>query len=233
MQNKIIIFDLFDTLLKVNQSDFKSGLYLLWKNHFISACKFEVIATYSDEIFPEMKKRQRQHLEFSFADDFIPMACAHFGIKPFQIDIKEEAEIVSAISQCSVLPETMLLIQNLKKNNIPIYILSNSIFRSAALSAFIAQYGIGIYVERLFSSTDFGLRKPSTKLFDLCVNEIQKTYLDLEKEEILFVGNSYHCDVTGGYNAGIQTFWLNIHREDNIDGLPVRIINNLSEITIE
>lgn len=231
MQKRIIIFDLFDTLLKVNQTNFKSGLYLLWEKHFIDACDFEAMVTYSDDLFHFMKDYQTKNNEFSFVDNFIPMCCDKFSIERFDIGIKEESEIVNAVSTCTLLPETIKLLNNLKKNGIQVYILSNSIFRSKALSEFIAQYGIASYITKLFTSTDFGLRKPSIKLFNMCVNEIKKTNTEIEKKAITFIGNSYKCDAIGGYCSGLDTIWLNVNMEDNVDDLPIRIINTLAEIT--
>ena len=232
MEKKIIIFDLFDTLLNVNQTNFRLGLYLLWKNHFTGACAFKDMEVYSTELYRSMKNLQSENREFSFSYDFIPMSCDKFGIERFHINAKEEGEIVAAISKCTVLPETIHLLNSLKNNCIPTYILSNSMFRSEALWEFLAQYSIDSYITRLFTSADFGIRKPSRKLFDICVNEIKKTNFGVEKEDILFVGNSYKCDATGGNNAGLGTIWLNVNMEENVNNLPIRTINNLAEIKL-
>lgn len=227
---QVIIFDLFDTLLQVKQTNFKSGLYLLWKNHFIDICNFEAMAAYSDALYPIMKQHQKNHYEFSFVGNFIASFCRHFGVENFQITVEEEAEIICRISQCVVHPETIQLLQTLKMKSLPVYILSNSIFSASALTLFIRQFGLNKWIDTVFTSADLGYRKPSTKSFERCIKKIHQTHPTLTKSQILFIGNSYSCDATGGVNSGLETIWLNINHEINLNKLPIRSISSLSQI---
>lgn len=52
-------------------------------------------------------------------------------------------------------------------------------------------------------SSDFGYRKPSAKFFDYV---IQKYGLD--KDESVYIGNDYDCDIRGAYGAGIQSVYI-------------------------
>lgn len=225
-----VIFDLFDTLLQVKQTNFNSGLYLLWQRYFSRASCFEKMMAYSNALYPIMKQHQKTGREFSFRAHFITAFCEYFDVLPFQLSIEEEAEIITAISQCSIYPETFTVLKKLKEKRIYVYILSNSIFSSASLTYFLQQHGLNDEIEMVFSSADLTWRKPSPQIFEACIQKIFHIQPTLSKNDILFIGNSYTCDANGGVSACLETVWLNVAQETNEENLPIHIIQNLSEI---
>lgn len=231
MRKKIYLFDLFDTVLKdLSDVEFNRGLKILWERHFVGACSFEEMAEYGVEMYNLLKERQSENDEIAFAKDELPMYCKKFGVKPFTLSYEEEAEIAVAIGENCFLEDTRTLLNYLKSINAPMYILSNSIFSAEALRLTLKRYGADDYFIRVWSSADFGKRKPDRSFFDMAVENILKMNPGYLREDIVFTGNDYKYDAHGGCNAGLATIWLNLLQAPNTDNLPVIEISKMSEI---
>lgn len=230
MKKQIYLFDLFDTILSDLKVDFNSGLRILYDNHFSKNCSFEEMARYGEELFDVLRTVQKSGEEFGFAQKEIPLFCEKFGVELFELGKEEECAIQQAVNEERFLPETRKLLEELKKAGNPMYILSNSIFREKALENCLRKYDALSFFKKVWSSADFGLRKPRREFFDMAVDEILKDNPGYEKSQITFVGNSYKYDAKGGVNAGLRTVWLNVKEEENTDNLPVRIIKEIGEL---
>ncbi len=62
---------------------------------------------------------------------------------------------------------------------------------------------IGDRLDALVISDEVGYPKPHPRIFAYAAEKAQTA-----PEDILFVGNSYHSDVCGGYDAGWQVAWF-------------------------
>ena len=65
----------------------------------------------------------------------------------------------------------------------------------------IAASGIEKYCKGIFISERIGANKPSREFFDGCFEKMG----DINKDEIMIVGDSLSSDILGGLNAGIRT----------------------------
>jgi 2-haloacid dehalogenase len=65
----------------------------------------------------------------------------------------------------------------------------------------IAKSGIEKYCKSIFISERIGANKPSREFFDGCFEKMG----DVNKDEIMIVGDSLSSDILGGINAGIRT----------------------------
>lgn len=230
---KVYLFDLFDTVLADVKLDFLPGLRVLWENHFADKCTFGEIAEYSAETLKYLREVQSRNDEVCFATDEIELYCKKFGVEPFSIDTEEEWSVLERIGEEKLLPETKELLDKLKACNVPMYILSNSIFRAGALKKGLEKYGVLGYFTEVWSSADFKRRKPATEFFEMAVENILKTNPGVSRDDIVFIGNSYELDATGGAGAGLDTIWLNRAGDPNVDNLPVRIIRSFEELIKE
>ncbi len=66
------------------------------------------------------------------------------------------------------------------------------------------QAGIEDLLDVIVFSSDHGWIKPSRRLFDKAIE-----YLQIPRERIVHVGNSFDCDVVGARRAGIAAVWIN------------------------
>ena len=83
------------------------------------------------------------------------------------------------------------------------------------------------YISKIFTSEEIGFAKPSEGFFAHCENELPQ----LERDEIILIGDSVTADIEGAKKFGFKTCWFNFARKEN----PVcekadYIINNLAEI---
>ena len=51
-----------------------------------------------------------------------------------------------------------------------------------------------------------------------------------EREDIIFIGDTYNTDIKGAINAGIDAIWINHKKDRNIDNLPISIISHTNEL---
>lgn len=60
------------------------------------------------------------------------------------------------------------------------------------------------YVERVFTSEEIGVSKPSRQFFEACFADI-----DVLPEETVIIGDSLTADIRGGRDFGMKTCWFN------------------------
>lgn len=64
------------------------------------------------------------------------------------------------------------------------------------------------YFKKVFISEEVGFQKPNVEYFDFVLNSIN----NINKKEILIIGDSLTSDIQGGINSGIDTMWYNPKR---------------------
>ena len=69
----------------------------------------------------------------------------------------------------------------------------------------LSESGLNKYFEKIFISEEVGAKKPEAAFFDFVFEQIA----DFKKEETIIVGDMLHADILGGFNAGIDTVWVN------------------------
>lgn len=91
----------------------------------------------------------------------------------------------------------------------------------------VADTGVGDLFEAVVISAEVALRKPNPRIFHRML-----ALLDLAPEEVLFVGDTPHEDVTGAQAAGIPVAWLSHNRTALPDGIapPALVVPTLAEL---
>ena len=113
------------------------------------------------------------------------------------------------------------------------YILSNAIFTSQSALRLLQRFGVDAYFRRVYSSADHGVRKPNPRFFEIAVGDILAENPKTVRSDILYVGNDYITDVTGGILAGLPTVWYNVGKKPDRDRLGVRSISDFRELLEE
>lgn len=109
--------------------------------------------------------------------------------------------------------------------NKKIYIVTNGIL--ATQKSRIAHSQIKEYISDFFVSEFIGFQKPHKKYFEYVFSHIPQ----VEKEQILIIGDSLSADIAGGNNAGIDSCWLNESGEINSSNIiPTYKIRKLHEL---
>lgn len=80
--------------------------------------------------------------------------------------------------------------------------------------------------EHIFISGELGIAKPDVAIFDAALQK-----LDLQKEEVCYVGDSFDNDIVGAKHAGWKAVWYNHRgRESTGDVMPDYIVKSEDEL---
>lgn len=229
----IYLFDLYDTILKDISFDFQRGMSCLYDGYFSDLCSREEFRKYEDTFMPLYEKRKVDHSEVMLIrDEVLPIFRKFGAAAPADLD-ELEWEIMDHMQEETLLPEVEETLARIHKSGCPMYILSNAIFSAKAACRLLERFGIGKYFKRVYSSADYGTRKPGKAFFDFAVEEILGENHGASREDILYVGNDYLTDITGGTLAGLRTVWYNVKNLPNVDQLPTREIRDFRELLEE
>lgn len=107
-----------------------------------------------------------------------------------------------------------------------LYVVSNG--GSSTQQKRLKDSGLAPYFKKVFVSEDTGYQKPMKEFFDFVFSRIE----NLDLNTTLIIGDSFTADVTGGWNAGIDTCWVNIkeHEKPHSEIAPTYEIHKLEEI---
>lgn len=229
----IYLFDLYDTILKDISFDFQRGMRCLYNKHFSDHCSWEEFREYEGTFTPLYEKRKFDHSEVMLIRDEVLPIFRKFGAAvPADLD-ELEWEIMDHMQEEMLLPEVEETLARIYESGCSMYILSNAIFSGRSACRLLERVGIGKYFKKVYSSADYGTRKPGKAFFDIAVGEILEENHGVCCEDILYVGNDYITDITGGILAGLSTVWYNLKRLPNVDRLPTREIRDFRELLEE
>lgn len=227
---KAVLFDLYDTVLKNDSFDFVRGVRYVYDQYLSDVCTFEELKAYTDTFLPLYHQRHVDHSEIHFVNDELPLWFSHFGkAMPEDVDDLEYA-IMSAMQSGGILDEVRFVLDELRSRGIPMYILSNTIFTARATKRHLAHHGVLDYFDEVYASAEAGVRKPSPRFFDWAIEDIRCAHPDMEKADLLFVGNDYILDAHGGTAAGLDTVWYNVDHAPNTDELHMAIVDDFTDV---
>ena len=98
-------------------------------------------------------------------------------------------------------------------------------YKDVGLEVEIKELSIPDNFEFIVSTSDYCLRKPDSRIFKVCLNK-----LNLEKDEVWYVGNKLEYDILGANNAGMEAIWLNMLNEENVNDYDCKIVRNYKEL---
>lgn len=108
------------------------------------------------------------------------------------------------------------------KDKYKLIIVSNSSYHEQ--DSRLTEAGIREYFDELYTSEEVGYPKPTKEFFDHVFKDI-----DVDKDEVIIIGDSIKADIEGGKNYGIKTCWFNFLKEPDSD-IPDFTIKNLTEL---
>ena len=227
---KAILFDLYDTVLKDISFSVQQCFEWLYENYFKEVCTREEFEAYREAFTPIYTKRAEDNSEVHFMRDEVVKIFEHFKVMlPEDLDALEY-NLMNQMQQETLLEAVKDTLIGLHDKGIGMYMLSNSIFSGKATERLLGDFNILKFFNRVFVSADYGIRKPHPGFFQLAVEEIQKDHPDVQKEDILFVGNDYTSDVQGANVAGLDVAWYNVNQLPDEKGICTYNITNCSEI---
>jgi len=212
---KAIIFDAYGTLFDVNSAAEKCKDKI--------GDKWEGFANYwrtTQLEYTWLRSLMNRHKDFwQVTEDSLDKS-----MKAFKIDPSMRNELLDLYKILSTFPEVKEVLQNLKKKDYKLAILSNG--TPTLLNELVASNNLDNIFDDIFSVEEVGIYKPDSKVYNLPIKKYQ-----IKKDEVAFL-SANTWDVSGGGNYGYSSIWVNRNNNifDNLDYRPKKEVKNLKQL---
>ncbi len=227
---KVVMFDLYDTILKDEAFDFDLGLDFLYKSIFYKYCTKDELLTFANSLIPMFHNRIITFEELSFIRKEIPLLFEKFSVTTNMNLDELDYQFMLHTQKVAILDEVIDYLTFLNKNNISMYILSNTIFSTISTKRLLEDFNILHFFKEVYCSSEYGYRKPSLKFFEYGINKILIDNPHCNRKNITYIGNDYQTDIKGGINAGLNVIWYNVNKNQNMEQLPILDIRSFREL---
>lgn len=206
---KVIVFDLFETLIHDIQFTFSDGMEYLYRHILTKGTDREEFLNYVNVYWKHIYDlRAKDNSEVAFEDELIDLKRKYgFRVNNSILDIQYTCLV--KMNQITLFKDTIPTLTSLKRSETPLYLLSNAIFKKNVMTPYINHFHLEPYFNETFFSADYGVRKPHPAFFQAVFNSIHTTFPDIPKQQILFVGDNYTADVLGSHAFGFTPVYLN------------------------
>lgn len=199
MQIKVIVFDLYNTLVKIhNNQHFFAKIYRDSKDGFgLSLTDFTSLLMENEveDVFHQLSPDFKNHYDQN-------------------IQILEDE-----LPSIEVFEETIEVLEELKKDH-QLYLISNL---ASPYKGAVTQLKLDRYFSQLIYSCDVGFQKPNPAIFKL----VEK-HSGFSKNEILMVGDSFKSDVQGAQQMGWKYLRIN-RKSDNTREKEIKSLREISD----
>ncbi|WP_291569262.1 HAD family hydrolase [Clostridium sp. UBA4548] len=229
-KTKVIVFDLFETILHDIKFDFNSGLLYLHENILSKDTDKVEFLHYASTYWKGLyDKRSEDNSELAFEDELLDFK-NKYG---FKVNFSVEEILFNCaieMNATELFNDTISTLEQLNLLGIPIYLLSNTIFKKNVMKKFINQYDLEKYFVNIHFSADYKLRKPHKDLFKVVFDDIKEADTTVEKGQVYFVGDNFEADVLGAENFGFTPVFINRKYNSDINKKNFIEIKSLSEL---
>ncbi len=218
---QFLLFDLDDTLLDFGAAE-KIALPKLFAAHEIPLTP-EIEAVYHEinsglwQALEEGKITREQLMETRFGKTFEQLG-RHVNGR----EIDEEYR--SYLAESKVFVEGALEVIQALSPYYELYITSNGV--SNTQSKRLEVTGLAPYFKQVFVSENTGYQKPMKPFFDFVFEHIP----NFDPTKAMIIGDSYSADIMGGAGAGIDTCWLNPHKNPTKVVQPTYMIEKITQL---
>lgn len=202
---KIVIFDVGGTLLKGTWDDCLLGYIYLYEKVLDVKESLDDYLEFVKGMFYIIKQREFCDLEFNFRS-FFNYLKAVYGLKTNT----SYEEIEYLFSRKFYTPKLNLhvieILEFFKSKNIPLYVLSNSMYSTELVSKELEEFNLKHYFKQIISSGDHLVRKPSKELFKLYLKKFDM--IGVSASDVCYIGNDPYFDIETPVKLGMQAIHL-------------------------
>ena len=215
MKTKAVVFDAYGTLFDVNSAAEKC------KDKIGS--KWELFANFwrtTQLEYTWLRSLMKRHKNFwDVTEDSLDKS-----MKVFNINKNMKNELLSLYKILSPYPEVREVLEDLKKKNFKLAILSNG--TPDLLIELVESNKLNNLFDDLFSIEDVKIYKPDPRVYELPIKKYK-----IKSDEVTFL-SANTWDVSGGGNYGYNSIWVNRNKLefDILDYQPKNEINNLTHL---
>ena len=215
MKTKAVVFDAYGTLFDVNSAAkrCKDKIGAKWETfaNFWRTTQLE---------YTWLRSLMKRHKNFwDITEDSLDKS-----MKVFNINKNMKNELLSLYKILSPYPEVREVLENLKKKNFKLAILSNG--TPDLLNELVENNKLNDLFDDLFSIEEVKIYKPDTRVYELPIKKYK-----IKSDEITFL-SANTWDVSGGGHFGYNSVWVNRHNSvfDILDFQPKNEISNLTQL---
>lgn len=212
---KVFYFDLYGTLIDIHTDEEKPQLWQYiaewFSDHSAEYTAQELKAAYQGAVNSELKRVKKmwakQHITVEYPEPDIGKVFRRLyvrkGVKPDDGLIRDTAWVFrqKSTSHLRLYAGARNLLIKLRDAGKEVCVLSNA--QSLFTLPELEQLGIAGLFDRIFISSDYGVKKPDPVFFRTALEERKKDAADC-----LMIGNDYECDILGAQRAGIEGFYI-------------------------
>ncbi|MES5938919.1 MULTISPECIES: HAD-IA family hydrolase [unclassified Bacillus cereus group] len=213
-----MLFDLDDTLLDRDKA--VDNLFLL----VLEKCYEDVSDTVKNNMLQKFKEYDKREYGISnktivlesLFDEFAPIyRLPHNYIQDFWNE---------KFPTCFSIDQNTIHFLNHIKSHFKIGIITNG--STHRQKAKIINTNLNNYFDTIIISEEVGLSKPDKRIFELALNK-----LNVQPEDVLFIGDDLEKDIAGPQNANINGVWFNPQKIKNTTEIqPYAEINTLDSL---
>ena len=215
MKTKAVVFDAYGTLFDVNSAAKKCKDKI--------GAKWETFANFwrtTQLEYTWLRSLMKRHKNFwDITEDSLDKS-----MKVFNINKNMKNELLSLYKILSPYPEVKGVLEDLKKKNFKLAILSNGTLD--LLNELVESNKLNNLFDDLFSIEEVKIYKPDPRVYEIPIKKYK-----IKSDEITFL-SANTWDVSGGGNFGYNSIWVNRHNSvfDILDFQPKNEINNLTQL---
>ena len=215
MKTKAVVFDAYGTLFDVNSAAEKCKDKI--------GVKWEIFANFwrtTQLEYTWLRSLMKRHKNFwDITEDSLDKS-----MKVFNINKNMKNELLSLYKILSPYPEVRGVLEDLKKKNFKLAILSNG--TPDLLNELVENNKLNNLFDDLFSVEEVKIYKPDPSVYELPIKKYK-----IKSGEITFL-SANTWDVSGGGNFGYNSIWVNRHNSifDILDFQPKNEISNLTQL---
>ena len=215
MKTKAVVFDAYGTLFDVNSAAkrCKDKIGDKWETfaNFWRTTQLE---------YTWLRSLMKRHKNFwDITEDSLDKS-----MKVFNINKNMKNELLSLYKILSPYPEVKGVLEDLKKKNFKLSILSNGTLD--LLNELVESNKLNNLFDDLFSIEEVKIYKPDPRVYEIPIKKYK-----IKSDEITFL-SANTWDVSGGGNFGYNSIWVNRHNSvfDTLDFQPKNEISNLTQL---
>ena len=215
MKTKAVVFDAYGTLFDVNSAAKKCKDKI--------GAKWETFANFwrtTQLEYTWLRSLMKRHKNFwDITEDSLDKS-----MKVFNIDKNMKNELLSLYKTLSPYPEVKGVLEDLKKKNFKLAILSNGTLD--LLNELVESNKLNNLFDDLFSIEEVKIYKPDPRVYEIPIKKYK-----IKSDEITFL-SANTWDVSGGGNFGYNSIWVNRHNSvfDILDFKPKNEISDLTQL---
>ncbi|EEL81869.1 Hydrolase (HAD superfamily) [Bacillus cereus AH1271] len=218
MDYKAMLFDLDDTLLDRDKAVDKLFLLVLEK------CYEDVSDTIKNNMLLKFKEYDKR--EYGNSDKTIVLESLFDEFAPeYRLPCNYIQNFWNEnFPKCFSIDQNTIHFLNHIKKHLKVGIITNG--STQRQTAKIINTNLNNYFETIIISEEVGFSKPDKRIFELTLNK-----LNVQPDDVLFVGDDLEKDIAGPQNANIKGVWFNPQKIKNTTKIqPYAEINTLDSL---